>query len=191
MTTSLTRTRTTSIRPKKFDIDWDAIERDYRTDKLTLRELAAKHGGVHTTIARRAEKQGWNKDLTDAIRQATNSKLVQQSVQLQCNNAHQSATETVLAAAELNIRIIQGHRVRLTALYDAVTSAKDKLMELGDAVTDIREAATFVQAVSHLATATKTLIEQERKAHNLDEEVDAAVFKQKRVLLEFVEAHPK
>jgi len=33
-------------------IDWEAIERDYRTDKFTLRELEAKHGTNNATIAR-------------------------------------------------------------------------------------------------------------------------------------------
>lgn len=160
----------TASATKRIKPDWDAVERDYRTDKFTLRELAAKYTVTHTTIARRAEKLGWTKDLTDAIRQATNAKLVQQSVQQQCTTAHQSATDTVLAAAELNSRIIQGHRTRLSALHDAVETAKHKLMVLGDSVADIREAATFVQAVGNLATATKTLIEQERKAHNLDAE---------------------
>jgi hypothetical protein len=189
MATSTRKSAAKQVIPKKSRVDWDAIERDYRTDKFTLRELATKYGVTHTTISRNAEKNGWTKDLTDAIRQATNAKLVQQTVQQQCTNAHQSATETVLAAAELNSRIIQGHRNRLAALHDAVETAKHKLMVLGDSVADIREAATFVQAVGNLATATKTLIEQERKAHNLDEEgTDTEASKQKRVLVEFVEA---
>jgi hypothetical protein len=188
MATSTRKSAAKQVVPKKPRVDWDAIERDYRTDKFTLRELATKYGVTHTTISRNAEKKGWTKDLTDAIRQATNAKLVQQTVQQQCTTAHQNATDTVLAAAELNSRIIQGHRTRLAGLHDAVETAKHKLMVLGDSVADIREAATFVQAVGNLATATKTLIEQERKAHNLDAEPEADPAKQKRVTVEFVEA---
>jgi len=45
-----------------------------------------------------------------------------------------------------------------------------KPLEFGPQVTDVREAAVFVQAVYNLANATKTLIEQERKAHGLDDQ---------------------
>jgi hypothetical protein len=173
---------------KKPRVDWDAVERDYRTDKFTLRELASKYAITHTTISRRAEKLGWAKDLTEAIRQATNAKLVQQSVQQQCTSAHQHATDAVLAAAELNSRIIQSHRTKLAALHEMVEAAKNKVTEIADGVADIREAATFAQAVGNLATATKTLIEQERKAHNLDADTSSSAGEAKRVIMDFVEA---
>jgi len=41
---------------------------------------------------------------------------------------------------------------------------------MGASVTDIRDAAVFVQGVCHLAAATRTLIEQERRAFNLEEQ---------------------
>ena len=47
--------------------------------------------------------------------------------------------------------------------------AKAKLEEIGGALTDVREVATFVQAVGNLTTSTKALIEQERKSFGLDE----------------------
>jgi len=174
--------------PKRMRADWDAIERDYRTDKFTLRELAAKFGVSHQAIATRAKKRAWTQDLSLAIKQATNALLVDELVAKEVDKNGQAVANTVLAAAELNSRIIQGHRTRLAALHDAVVTAKHKLMVLGDSVADIREAATFVQAVGNLATATKTLIEQERKAHNLDDEPEGNPAKQKHLTVEFVEA---
>lgn len=156
--------------PKAKRADWDAIERDYRTAKFTLRELEAKHGVFNTSIARKAKSAGWTQDLSLAIKQATNIKLTQESVSNLVSSGLQDVSNTVLAAAEVNTRIIQGHRTRLAGLSEVVETAKAKLMLLGDTVADIREAATFVQAVGNLATATKTLIEQERKAHNLDDD---------------------
>lgn len=115
----------TDSRRKKTD--WDAVERDYRTGNFTLRELAEKHGATHTTISRRAERLGWTKDLSDAIRQATNAKLVQQAVQQKCNDAHHDATQTVLIAAEINKQVILGHREDLGASRKI---ANDLLAEL-------------------------------------------------------------
>ena len=46
-------------RTKRRDIDWHAIERDYRASVLSLRELALKHGCSHSTIANFASRHGW------------------------------------------------------------------------------------------------------------------------------------
>lgn len=151
---------------KKARIDWEAVERDYRTGKFTLRELEAKHTVSYAQISRKSKELGWSKDLREVIKQATNAALLRDTA----TKAQQSATETVLVAAEVNKQVIMGHRARLSGLTEAVATAKEKLMQLGDTVADIREAATFVQAVGHLATATKTLIEQERKAFGIDDE---------------------
>lgn len=178
--------------PKKPRIDWDAVERDYRASSLTLRELAAKHGCGHSAIANRVTRNGWTRDLSGAVRSATSAMLIETAVSGGVTKAVQDVTNAVLVTASINTRIIQSHRTRLAALHDAVDTAKLKLESLGETVSDIREAAVYVQAVGNLAAATKTLIEQERKSHNLDDEQaqgDSA--KQKRVLIEFVDVVPK
>lgn len=201
--------------PKRIRADWDAIERDYRTDKFTLRELAAKYNVTHTTISRRAEKLGWTKDLTDAIRQATNARLVQQSVQQQCTSAHQNATDTVLIAAEVNVQIIQGHRrglQRLTAikerLLDQIEQAAALMPELSEVIEMVRkedekgidkanDALRKAMARSGLTDDLKKLAEVdekvrkgEREAYGIasGEDEPETPKKPKRVTLEFVDA---
>jgi hypothetical protein len=44
---------------QRRDIDWNAIECDYRTGSLSLRELAVKHGCSHSAIANFAGRHGW------------------------------------------------------------------------------------------------------------------------------------
>gem|GEM_PF-737717 len=151
-------------------VDWEAVERDYRATQMTLRELGSKHGCDHAAIARKASKCEWKKDLASAVRKATNAKLIEQAVTKVVNDRQQAVTTVVLAAAELNKQMILGHRRRLTDLADAVEHAKAKLLSLGVGVADVREALIFVQGVCHLASATRTLIEQERRAFNLDEQ---------------------
>ena len=130
---------------KRKNVDWPAIERDYRTGKFTLRELEAKHGPTHTTIARRAERLGWAKDLGDAIRQATSAKLVQQTVQQECNAAHQSATETVLAAAEINTQVILGHRKGLNRITRIKETLLDQIEQAAMLMPDLAEVIEMVR----------------------------------------------
>lgn len=186
------RSEASAASTKKTRVDWDAVERDYRTGRFTLRELEAKHGVNNAQIARKKKAQGWTQDLSDAVRQATNAMLMTEIVSNEISAAQQNVSNAVLAAAEVNTRIIQGHRARLSALHEAVDAAKQKLMTLGYDVADIREAAVLVQAVGNLAAATKTLIEQERKAHNLDDDPDTSDNgKRKRVILDFVDVVAK
>lgn len=125
-------------------VDWDAVERDYRTDTLTLRELADKHGVAHTTISRRAEREGWQKDLTEAIRQATNTRLINETVQQKCTTAHQNATDTVLVAAEVNTQVILRHRTGLGRL----TAIKEKLLgQIEQAVEQMPDLAEVIEMV--------------------------------------------
>lgn len=127
-------------------VDWDAVQRDYRTDTLTLRELAVKHGANHATIARRAEREGWKKDLTEAIRQATNTRLIAETVQQKCDSAQQNATDAVLVAAEVNTQVILKHRAglgRLTAIKEKLLSqieqAAEQMPDLAEVIEMVRQ----------------------------------------------------
>lgn len=198
--------------------DWDAVERDYRTDTFTLRELAEKHGVTHTTISRRAEKNGWTKDLTQAIRSATNSKLVQQTVQQKCTSAHQDATNTVLVAAEINASVVLSHRKglnRITAikerLLDQIEQAVVLMPELAEVIDMVRQEddrgvdkandalrkamarSGLVDDLKKLAEVDEKVRKGEREAFSIEsaQQDDAPGAKQKRVLLEFVDAVPK
>jgi hypothetical protein len=116
---------TTSKPETKPRADWQAIERDYRTGQFTLRELATKHGPNNSTILRRADKEGWTQDLSAAIKQATNAKLIEAIVSDKCSSTQQHAAETVLAAAEVNKDVILSHRLGLKR----ITGIKSKLLE--------------------------------------------------------------
>lgn len=194
--------------------DWDAVERDYRTDTFTLRELAQKHGVTHTTISRRAEKHGWTKDLTKAIRQATNSALVHQTVQQKCTDAHQAATDAVLVAAEINTQVILRHRDslrRLAAikgrLLDQIEQAAEQMPDLAEAIDMVRKEdergvdkandalrkamarPALVDDLKKLAEVDEKIRKGEREAFNIAsaDDPDAAA-KPKRVVLDFEDA---
>lgn len=183
--------------PPRKKVDWEAVERDYRTTRLTFVELAEKHGTSTSAIGNQVKRKGWQRDLADAVRQATSAKLIEKAVSqkltatttsasqaqtqtqtqaaLQKSKANATAqalehnTQAVLAVADLNASIIIGHRQRLQELHHFVADAQTTLEQTSSAINTIKDAATLVQATGHLVNATKTLIEQERKAYGLDE----------------------
>lgn len=177
-------------------IDWEAVERDFRTGHFTLRELEAKHGVSYAQISRKAKQHGWSKDLREVIKQATDAAVLRESV----TEAQKDATETVLVAAELNKTVILGHRNDLKATRDVAASL---LHELGNAallaaeqellaeimagdgaepqdvarmravVNKALSVNTRIASVKQLADAFDKLQAAERRAFGLDEKVDA------------------
>lgn len=47
--------------------DWEAIESAYRAGSLSVRAIGEKHGVNHATILKRANKEGWQRDLTEKV----------------------------------------------------------------------------------------------------------------------------
>lgn len=150
---------------KSKRIDWEAVLRDYRTGKFTLRELEAKHGVSYAQISRKSKAEGWTKDLQDVIRHATNVALLRETV----TKAQQDTTDTVSAAVQENMRVIQSHRKRLAALSAAADDAMETLMALRGTVREVKDAASLVSAVTTLTTATKNIIDKERQAYGIDD----------------------
>lgn len=54
-------------------IDWLAVERDYREGRLSLRDLAGKHGCSHSAIANRATRLRWTRVVSSGLAVATES----------------------------------------------------------------------------------------------------------------------
>lgn len=155
---------------KRRNTDWDAVKRDYSTGKFTQQELGAKYGVSHAAVGKKVRDGGWTKDLQAEIKQATNARLAQELVAKEVAKGCKEVADTVLVAAEANTKLVLGHRKRIADLHELVDGAKAKLIDLGGSLSDVREAAVYVQAVGNLANTTKTLIGEERKAFGLDDE---------------------
>lgn len=106
---------------KRRKVDWDAVERDYRTGKFSDIELAAKYEIARESIVRRrksAQKDdpsAWAQNLAPQVRAATNALLMQETVAQKITEGHTQVTGVILAAAELNKQIISGHRRDMSA----------------------------------------------------------------------------
>lgn len=155
---------------KKRNTDWDAVERDFRTGKYTSRELGAKYGVSHQAVAKKIKSGNWQKDLTDEIKSATNARLVRKLVDEEVAKSGQEVASTVLIAAEANAQILFKQQQRAADLQNVIDVAKAKVLKVADTVADVRDVSALTSAVNNLANATKTLNEQERRAHNMDAE---------------------
>lgn len=179
----------------RHKVDWEAVERDFRTGHFTLRELEAKHGVSYAQISRKSKQDGWSKDLRDVIRQATDAALLRDSV----TDAQKDATETVLVAAELNKNVILAHRgdlkstrdvaaALLSELSNAALLAEDQELlaqvlagtgaepvDEGRARAVVSKAlsvSTRIASVKQLADAFDKLQVAERRAFGLDEKTE-------------------
>jgi hypothetical protein len=166
--------------------DWEAVERDYRTGKFTLRELETKHGVTNSLIGRNAKKHGWTQDLAVAIKHATNARLMDELVRTESQKgaqeyakSAQEVTNTVLAVAEQNTQVILGHRkdikdtrqvaanllaeVSTTALMAQEQDLLAKILagdkdaqELKDARQVVRKALDFANRVASVKSLAET-----------------------------------
>ncbi|MDR2333728.1 MAG: hypothetical protein LBE61_09610 [Burkholderiaceae bacterium] len=195
-TTEPDRNKTSgSVHRGRHKVDWEAVERDFRTGHFTLRELEAKHGVSYAQISRKSKREAWSKDLRDVIKQATDAALLRETV----TNAQKDVTETVIVAAELNKSVILGHRGDLKSTRDVAVGLLDELAkssllaedqdllsevlagEDAEPVDKARARATVQKALSvhqriasvkQLADAFDKLQVAERRAFSLDEKGD-------------------
>jgi len=121
--------------------DWEAIERDFRTGKFSVRELEAKHGAGYSDISKRAKRDGWTKDLAAAVRQATSAALIQEITTQATTGAQQTTTDVVLAAAEVHKQVVLGHRSDLGRLKQQAARLLDELVMTKDHESTLEEAA--------------------------------------------------
>lgn len=184
---SVVRIRTTGG-PAKRRIDWEAVERDYRTGKFTLRELEAKHGASYSEISRHAKRESWQKDLREVIRAATDAALLRDTA----TEAQRAATDVVLVAAEVAKGVILGQRarvgqatnvaMRMLAELDTTTTKADEIQALFEVLTDElddsgkaaaqRQLGEFMRLHSRVASVQK-LMDALGKAQTLERQAFA------------------
>ena len=171
-----------AVSARRSIIDWDAVERDYRTGKFTQRELAEKHGVTHVAIGNRARKGAWQKDLTEQIRQATNAKLVGDLVSSEVTKGYQEVTNTIAAAAEVNKQVILGHRQGLRAITEVKRTLLTQIEQAAALLPELQEVIEMVRNpddngmdrandVLRKAMSRSALVDDLKKLADVDEKV--------------------
>lgn len=165
-------------------IDWEAIEREYRAGLLSVRELGRRYTVSHQAINERAEREGWERDLTARVRQAVSARLAANPV------AGSSTDEkaTIEAAAVVGANVIRLHRHdvgRVRALAGKLMDRLEAALNNADAMEDLiaqepdglarlhlRRAVALPEHAKTLDKITTTLakiIPLERQAYDLDD----------------------
>lgn len=167
------------------DVDWEAIERDYRAGQLSVVEIGRQNGVSHTAINKRAKKQGWTRDLTEKVRKEVSARLV--SPEVSEANARQAVDDAATRAVTL-VRQHRGSLGRAHLIAEKLLAELDYGTDNAEAIEDAIEAETkndkdpkrraaMLKAVAlpsraatlrELSQVFKNLIPLERQAFNLD-----------------------
>lgn len=141
--------------------DWRWIERQYRTGRKTMREIArestAKGRKVsHAAIAKRAKAGQWKQDLSDVIRARVGAELAADAVDAVDRDGATDA-EIVEAAARQGVQVIRTHRNDINALQQVTNGLVAELVAGPEAVRDLVE--VIEAGTTPAKDATKAQIE--------------------------------
>lgn len=167
-----------NVAPGKRRADWEAVERDYRTGRFTLRELETQHGVSYAQISRKAKELGWSKDLREVIKQATDAAVLRETV----TQAQKDTTETVLVAAEVNKQVILAHRAGLRELTDVKRTLLNQIAKAAELLPDLEEVIELVRSPDEngmdrandalrKAMSRSALVDDLKKLADVDEKV--------------------
>lgn len=180
------------------EIDWVAIEKDYRAGFLSNRELAAAHQVSEAAIRARAKRYGWVKGDASEVREIAYRKADNAGLQV----IPADPTERIEELGNLAGDIIISHRRQLALLRGIAADLSQELLDATRNRDMIEErviefyaakmemnpiaAGTFRKQMSmalaavglgsrsktalNLANTLKTVIDQERTNYRLDEE---------------------
>lgn len=121
---------------RRNDIDWEAIEKDYRAGVLSIAAVSEKHGVSASQIKVKAKSGEWTRDLSAAIKARTKAKvaaidvqeLVEQSAAESAGKSARLIQEAIEQASDVAAGVIVRHRAdirlqqeraqRLEGLFD-------------------------------------------------------------------------
>lgn len=176
-------------------VDWESVELEYRAGIKTLRQMGADHSVSHVAIQKRAEKDGWSRDLAGKIKAKADALVTKMAVTSEVTERRKvTEAETVEANAELQARIRREERTDITRsrtlvmkllseleqqtgnidlyrqlgelLYAPDDKGVDKLNELYHKVISLGGRTSTMKS---LADSLKTLVALEREAFGIDE----------------------
>jgi len=119
--------------------DWASIEAEYRSC-VPLRKIAEKYSGVNRmTIKRKADSEGWVKDLSKMIKEKACDLVTRDAVTIPVTRITPvTEKELVEANAELQANVIRGqrkditkHRSLVTKLFTELEASTDNIELMG------------------------------------------------------------
>lgn len=151
----------------KPDVDWEAVSRDYRLGQLSLREIGKLHGISHSLIIQKAKKEGWTRDLSEALQQRVKAKLNTQISESEglIEGTDEEITETV---AKVVARVLGAHRNEAKALRQIAATLR---MNLAGLMTNQRPTPAQIKQradlLASLTRTTKEIVMMERESYDI------------------------
>lgn len=140
-------------------IDWEAVEREYRTGQRTLSEIGAAFHVSKGRISQVAKERKWSRDLSARIQAKAAAKLNDALLNKESNETKQlNDVERVEAGAQALTNVILGHREDAKALRIKANQYRDELDGSGE---DLPKRVAMLKA---LTETQKTIIAIERQA---------------------------
>lgn len=146
--------------------DWEAINSLYRGGLLSIRAIAERFDVSDTAIRNKAKKNGWQRDLTDKVRQAVNAKVVRTEVRTSGSQFALRTDEEIIedVSSEAAAMVLQ-HRVYLSR-WGSIAEKLATSMEETEINADNQ--AEFARALNAGVDAQLKVIKGQRQAYNLD-----------------------
>ena len=165
---------------RRNDIDWEKIERLYVAGQLTVRQIAEECGVSASSITLKSKKEGWVRNIADAIKERTKAKvaqidvqsLIEESAQQSAHKSAQTLRKAIEDASDIaaNVRLRQRAQIRIEAeRSESLQRLLDSTLSSLDGVGDVLKAT---QAYKNLVDARLKLQDREDAIFGLKEDVD-------------------
>jgi len=145
----------------KVKYNWTLIHREYRTGQLSDSELCRKHGCSRGALQKKRDAEGWVKDLTQQVNEATRAKLITEDANVAGSKvAAKEQGVTRIDAADLNeielaaqtrLEVVRSHRRDIAKMQEI---EQQILAELGDTANP----PTKVHVSNYQGTITQTVL---------------------------------
>ena len=150
----------------KGEINWEAVEKEYRVGIRALRSIGGEYGCTEAAIRKRAKRDGWTRDLSARIKDKADELVRKELVRKEVRkNDFANEKQVVEANAEAIKDVIIGQRTDIKKARQLVTKYFDELSTSeGEISFGVR-----VDVVKKLSDALKNLVTMERQAFRMDE----------------------
>ena len=150
---------------RRSDIDWEAIEADYRAGALSERKVAEKHGVSYSTLRGKIKAEGWTRDLSRMVEHATKAAMIEKAKKdaeraAQSAQAEQSAQgigaeigarcadkviSGVQATANQRVAVLTRHQEAARAGADLAASIINELVQVSNQKADLEALAAAIE----------------------------------------------
>jgi len=156
-------------------IDWEGIEREYRAGVRSLREIAAEFNVSHVGVKKRADREGWERDLGAKVRAKADALVMKEAVTpLVTAETKLAEKQIVEANAAIQAQIRREHRTDIQRTKRIVNKLLEALEALPLPELKAKASADERQAILDLirehAAAVKQLSATQRESVNMERE---------------------